>query len=151
MPLDGVDPCSVITADQRQDLGLSARTDAEAESDALGSPDCLWNSATRGSAESYLVRLITKRGTDYYLDNENPVRVIAVSGFSAVETTSPLRPSDQDHCLVLVDVAAGQTLWTQFDAVASQNPGIRQEVACAHAREGAEAMVATLRSLRKPN
>ncbi len=149
LPLDGLDACAVLTPAQLGGFGLAPVGVREDESDVLGSPACLWDTDTKRTDESRLARLITKRAADYYLANENPVRVVDIAGFPAVETTSPIRPSDQDHCLVLVDVAAGQTLWTQYDALLRDNPGITQQVSCARARDGAAAMVATLRELRK--
>lgn len=149
LPLDGLDACAVLTPAQLDGFGLAPVGFREDESDVLGSPACLWDTDTKRTDQSRLARLITERAAEFYLDNQNPVRVVTIAGFPAVETTSPIAASDQDHCLVLVDVAAGQTLWTQYDALLRDNPGITQQVSCARARDGAAAMVATLRELRK--
>jgi hypothetical protein len=140
----------LLTSAQQRTLRVVQDGERDDESDALGSPACTWDLPASVGTEGYLARLITQRSADYYLDSEKPVQVVDIEGFAAVQTTSATAPSDQDHCLVLVDVAVGQTLWTQYDALLAQHPGVTREFSCARARDGAQAMMSTLKSLRKP-
>ncbi len=147
--LDGIDPCQLLTAEQRARFGLGPGSRGDG-TDRLGSTDCVWPNSTLPPYGGPLARLIVKQGAGYYLSSTQPTQVIDISGFAAVQTSGA--NADPEHsCLVLVDAAAGQTLWTQYSNEVPASPGIiNHDSACSKAREGAQAMITTLRAqLRK--
>jgi hypothetical protein len=92
-----------------------------------------------------LIRLVLKQGVQGFLGSDQPEQVIDIDGFGAVQTTGSF-VSPQRHCLVLVDVAPGQTLWAQYAKSSGELAGMTHDLACAKAREDAQVIVANLRT-----
>jgi hypothetical protein len=139
-----VDPCALLTADQQAQLGV-IKVGREDSSDELGSPACQWANHAKPD-NGWVARLVTRRGAEYAMGSTTGAQVVAVSGFSAVQTSSPYG-DPKTHCILVVDVAQGQSLWVQYDNIAGDYPGISHEVACELDRRAAELMVRNLRSL----
>lgn len=145
--LDQVDPCALLTREQFRQLGVRAGERAE-DSDGLGSIACQWRNFPKEPDIHYLARLIVKRGADYALDSTTPTQVVTIDGFSAVQTTSP-SGNPNDHCLLLVDVAQGQSLWVQWMTTSPDYPGLTHELACQQARDAGRLMLSNLRELSR--
>lgn len=143
--LDGVDPCALLTPAQLRQLGVDTGQRGE-NTDELGSSDCLWRNFPKEPDIGYLARLIVKRGADYALESTEPTQVVTVDGFSAVQTTSP-QVDPKDHCLLLVDVAQGESLWVQWRTLSVNYPGMTHERACQQARDAGQLMLENLRGL----
>lgn len=143
--LDGVDPCALLTPAQLRQLGVGTGQRGE-NTDELGSVDCLWRNFPKEPDIGYLARLIVKRGADYALDSTEPTQVVTIDGFSAVQTTSP-QADPKDHCVLLVDVARGESLWVQWRTLSTNYPGMTHERACQQARDAGRLMVENLRGL----
>ncbi len=143
LPLAGVDPCALLTADQQATLGVRTTGERGEDTDRFGSIGCLWGSSSLPPGGAPLVRLVTAQGIDYY--HQAGDTVIDIDGFPALQTTGSFVDA-QVHCLVLIDIAAGQTLWTQYNRDGLPPNGITHELACDRARETARAMVSTLRA-----
>jgi hypothetical protein len=147
LPLNAVAPCALLTQAQETQLGVRHGNPAVG-GDEFNSPVCTWDNLGGPPDNSWLARLITHRGADYALDSTQPTQVVQVDGFAAVQTSS----GGQDpttHCIVLVDVAQGQSLWMQYVNTAGDYPKIDHEVACKLARDAAQLAVDTLHTLAK--
>lgn len=141
--LDGIQPCGLLSAMQLSALGIPDKGQTAPNSDLLGSNSCLWAGSAMPPHGSPQVTAVTKQGVEYFRNPED--RVIDVDGMPALEAASPdLDPAS--HCLVLVDVAAGQTLWVQYSPEGPTTAGTTHELACDRTREIARAMVISLRA-----
>lgn len=144
LPLDRMDPCALLTADGQAQLGVTQVGQGN-DSDELGSAACQW--ANHGKPDNrWLVRLVTKRGAEYALASTTGVQVVQVGGFGAVQTAPPYVDPNL-NCVLVVDVARGQSLNVKYSNIAGDYPGISHEVACELDRRAAELMVRNLRSL----
>lgn len=143
--LAGVDPCALLSPAQTTALSVEAGVPGS-NHDELGSADCSWASTRGSSGTDLLARAIVKRGADYALDSVTGTQVVQVGGFSAVQTSSDFQ-NPQFHCILVVDVAQGQSLWVQAANVLENQPGMNHQVACQIADKAAESMVANLRNL----
>jgi hypothetical protein len=142
--LDGIKPCELLTASQLSALGIPDKGQNAPNSDLLGSNSCLWAGSSIPPHGSPQVTAVTKQGVDYFRNPED--KVIDIAGMPALEATSAdLDPAS--HCLVLVDVAAGQTLWVQYSPEGPAPNASTHDIACDRTREVAQAMVSTLRGL----
>lgn len=152
LPLDGVDPCELITEQQRAALAIDQppRGGKQPGGPLKDSPTCNY-STSHGSADDYgfLIISSTAIGLADYLDQlkDSPSRrQVRVGGFPAVQDELPASAGN-DACFVDVDVAEGQLLEVQFGQVASTKP-LPMETLCAKAVEVAEAALTTLQGQR---
>jgi hypothetical protein len=142
--LDGVAPCTLLTAAQRGQLGVSAGQAANGStSDAtVHGAACMWLSLTQHPAEGYTATAVLNQGAESALTAE-PLRW--VDGFAATATTST--GSDPRHfCGLLVDVAPGQALAATYSDITEEQAGQTRQAACDKAQRLAEALVTTLRA-----
>jgi len=99
--LDGVDPCTLLTAAQRSAFGVGpgqASTTSPSDSTVQGAA-CLWLTVEQHPAEGYTATAVLNQGAEVALSAE-PLR--SVDGFAATTTTSI--GSDPRHfCGLLVD------------------------------------------------
>ena len=143
--LDGVDPCSLLTAAQRAELGLDGRPVFDAgPSDlyrAAAVPACVIG-GFEPRAITVGVSLVTTAGIELFTSGElaAEVRPVQVRGFPAVVAV-PTRFSE--YCTVVVDVAPGQLLDVQFGD-GGRRPPIPQDQLCRDAEIAAGAVMATL-------
>ena len=144
LKLDTVDPCALLTGAQESQLGVPVGTRYD-NSDELGSSACQWANHAKPD-NRWLVRLIVKRGADYALGSTTGVQVVQIGGFSAVQTAAPYQ-DPTTNCVLVVDVAQGQSLGVQYGNAAGDYPGINHDVACQLDRKAAELMVQNLRAL----
>jgi hypothetical protein len=145
LKLDGVDPCALLTAAQQAQLGVE-QVGQDNNSDELGSAACLWGNNGGKPDNRWLARLIVKRGADYALGSTTGVQIVQIGGFSAVETAAPYQDA-KTNCVIVVDVAQGQSLGVQYSNIAGDYPGISHDVSCQLDRRAAELMVQNLRAL----
>lgn len=148
--LDGLDPCALLTPAQAAQLGVPAagQRATATDTDDLGSAGCLWGNFPRQPDTSYLDRLILKRGADAALGSATGARVVMLDGYAAVETTSP-NVDPKEHCLLLLDVAEGESLWVQWMTESHGYPGLSRELACQKAEGAGRLMLANLRALAR--
>jgi Protein of unknown function (DUF3558) len=152
LPLDGVDPCVLITEQQRAAFAIDQppRPNAGSSGPLKDAPGCSY-STSAGSANDYgfLIIASTTIGLAEYMTmtKSNPGhRMTEVSGFPAVRYELPAG-SGNDACFIDVDVADGQLLNVQFGQVASTKP-LPMETLCDKAAEVAEAALITLQRQR---
>ncbi|WP_219417883.1 DUF3558 domain-containing protein [Pseudonocardia nigra] len=142
LPLDGVDPCALLTPEQREMLGLndnSVRSTTTAR--VFAGPTC----SIRGDeprAISVGFALATDSGIEALTSpgtTTDEITPITVQGFPAILA----RPPIPDFCSVDVDVAEGQFLDVIFRD-GGRLPPIPQDQLCRDAVEVAEQAVGTL-------
>jgi hypothetical protein len=147
LPLNTVDPCTLLTPTQRAKLGLSAGI-GDTNTDELGSPACLWNTTTRHPDDSWIAKTITNRSADYALGSTTPATVVTIAGLPAVQTATAYGNPNHE-CLLFIDVAQGQSLQVEYLNQRGDHPGITHEIACQLATIAATDMITTLRTATK--
>jgi uncharacterized protein DUF3558 len=142
LPVDAVDPCSLINPEQREVLGVGAGRPGVAD-DGFGSRACIWSRYPEEPQDTYQVRAVAVQGAEVALRSATGASVIPIGPFTAVETQSPHLPTDS-HCVLIIDVAAGQHLSLRYEYDGSTVPMTR-ELACEKAWNAAGMAVQTLR------
>jgi hypothetical protein len=143
--LDGVDPCSLLTEEQRAELGLDARPVFSEAPIGLYPGSDVPACDIRGfepRAVATGISLVTTVGIERFTSGEldAELRPVEVQGFPAVVAV-PTRFTD--YCTVIVDVAPGQLLDVQF-ATGGRQPPIPQPQLCRDAEIVAGAAMTTL-------
>lgn len=138
--IDGLNPCSVFTSAQLEILDVGGERFTPA--DARGGPICQWSHGPAEPIEGYLVQVRTDQGPETAFGNPNGTTVSTISGFPTVETQG-LGGGGDDHCVILVGVADGQTLQVQYDYTGTEIAMTRAK-ACDEARMAAEMAMETL-------
>jgi Protein of unknown function (DUF3558) len=143
--LVGVDPCSLLTAQQRAALGLDRPPVFDSSPSALYNgaevPLCSIGGVTP-RAVSVGVSTVTSAGIELFTSGDlaADIRPLQVRGFAAVIAV----PTQfDDYCSVIVDTSPGQLLDVQF-ADGGRVPPIPQEQLCRDAERVAEAAMGTL-------
>ncbi|TQM08943.1 uncharacterized protein DUF3558 [Pseudonocardia kunmingensis] len=143
--LDGVDPCSLLTEEQRAELGLDARPVSTQSPVSLYEgaevPLCTIGGFTPRAVTAG-VSLVTSVGIERFTSGQlaAEIRPTVVRGFPAV-LAIPTRFAD--YCTVVVDVAPGQLLDVQF-ATGGRQPPIPQPQLCEDAEVVAAEVMMTL-------
>lgn len=148
VPIDDVDPCTLLTAEQRGDLGLDGQPVLD-RSPSLLFPGVVTMCVVRGFNPRALVvsvGLVTTAGIEFIANGQLAAEFtpLAIEGFPAVLG----RPSQYDQfCNVFVDVAPGQLMDVQaLDG--GRQPPVPQDQLCQDAERAAVAAVKTLLSAR---
>jgi hypothetical protein len=141
LPVADLDPCTLLTVEQRARLGVGEGRPAELGSGLRG-PVCQWVRFPEEPQDAYLMTSDLRQGAEYALDSAAGARTVGVLGYPAVETQVGSAPPEA-HCLLLVDIAEGQNLWVQYDYDGSTVPMTKQ-LACDKAKVAAELAVQTL-------
>jgi Protein of unknown function (DUF3558) len=142
--IDGVDPCSLLTEQQRAELGLDGEPLSSTKPSVLFGGDettCL----VRGFAPRAVtvsIGLVTSSGIELFTSNELEADVTKheVEGFPAVVAV-PRR--FHDFCSVFIDVAPGNMLDVQY-ADGGRQPPVPQEQLCGGATQTANAAMQNL-------
>lgn len=142
--LEQVNPCTLLDDHQRQRLGVGPGKFSYDQTDTHYAV-CQWsNSPSFTLINRYLARLQVRDGAEDALDSRTGSQVVQVGGFTAVQTSaSGIDPNK--HCILLIDVATGQSLWAQYYAQ-GEFPGLTRAQSCQFARAAAEDMMANLRA-----
>lgn len=147
--MDGVDPCTLFTAAQKETLGLDGRPVSGAEKSDLYNGGVVPLCSIVGNeprAISVGVSIVTSAGIELWTSGtlEADVRLVQVRGFPAVQAV-PTRFTD--FCSVIVDVAPGELLDIQA-ADGGRKPPLPQDELCTAAVQAAGEAMATLLTLR---
>ena len=147
--LDGVDPCSLLTQEQRQVLGID-RPPSPSEGESFeGAVGCDFGNTDEESG--YLIIPVTTQGLAEYVataEGQIPVTPLEIAGFPAVEIRKPPDAGGNLFCLIGVDVADGQFLLGSFGQVFPSGPPLPMDTVCAEAVEHTTAAMTTLLSQR---
>jgi hypothetical protein len=142
--LNGVDPCALLTSAQQGQLGVG-QLYLSAEAFDVDGKDCGWGN-THGPRETYRASTDLRRGAEYALGSATGTQVVQVDGFGAVASTGG-SADPAVNCVLLIDVAPGQSLWASYDDSNHDKPGLTHEIACQKAMSAARMMLAKLRAL----
>jgi hypothetical protein len=140
VPLDEVDPCAVLTADQRTALSLDNPPSAYVEPSFGSAKACTIRSTTSGNVAR--IALVLASGADVWLSENAQVdyTVSAIEGFAAITVRTP---DVHDVCNVEIDVADGQFLDVMFRD-GGNSTAVQQDHLCLGAQRVAEAAMASL-------
>lgn len=148
VPVDGVDPCSLLTEEQREELGLDGEPHFD-DSPSLLFPGNVPMCVTSGfnpRAIAISVGLVTTAGIEFISSGQlaGDLEPTAVAGYPAISA----RPTQYTQfCNIFVDVAPGQLVDVQaLDG--GRKPPIPQEQLCQDAEQAATAVMETLLSAR---
>ncbi len=142
--LDGVDPCSLLTPEQRAELGLTSKpaySNSYVELFRGEVPTCTIHSS-RPDATIVGIGVVTTVGIERWQDPDlsADVHPEAVAGFPAVVTVPT---GSNAYCGVEVDVAVGQLLDVQV-LDGGDVPPVEQSDLCERAVRSAEQAVRSL-------
>lgn len=140
MPLDGLDPCAVLTPDQRMSLSLDNPPSAYVETSFGGAKACTIRSTTSGNVAR--IALVLVSGADVWLSDNAQVEyeMGTIEGFAAITVRTP---EMDDVCNVEIDVAEGQFLDVMFRDGGNKTAA-QQDHLCLGAQRVAEAAMASL-------
>lgn len=140
VPLDGVDPCALLTEEQRSRFELDRPPLPDTQPSEGNARTCDFNDS-EGSTGVVLISS-TANGIGVWLDGSRggTVTPLMVAGFPAVQIVDERQ--NISLCLVAVDVADGQQLIAQDSPSFSDPAPIEQR--CAAAAMYAEAAMQTL-------
>lgn len=138
--LDDVDPCAVLSEEQRLRLSLDNPPSAYVESSFGNAKACTMRSNISGNVVR--LALVTAEGIGVWLDENAQVdaRPTTVGGFPGLTVRTP--GMDQ-VCNVEVDVAEGQFLDVMFRDGGNETR-TTQDTLCLGAQRAAEAVIAAL-------
>ncbi|PRX47483.1 uncharacterized protein DUF3558 [Prauserella shujinwangii] len=147
LSLAGTDPCSLFTAAQLDELGVSGEPRRAAEQ--RDGPTCALEVDRTEPYHSYYVEVITTADVRAWLDGDRAntgltTEPTEVEGFPALTRYAPSAPPSD--CETFVGVAEGQTLRTQLYPVTPDAFGQRQ--LCDLSTKAATLAVRTLQKTR---
>ncbi len=142
--LVGVDPCSLLTDQQQQELGTDVPPTLS-EPDRYGNPRCNFDKVYSLPAYGYQVALVTQEDVSVYLTGNRPVsaEVVSAAGFPAVAYRLS---GDERACFVGVSTKQGQYLDVQYSE--STGTDDTSAVVCEKARVAATMATRTLLARR---
>ena len=142
--LDAVDPCALLSSSQQQQLGLHQQS-LTASADPLGGKDCAWGNSD-APENGYSARTITGHGAEYALGSTTGTQLVEVGGFGAVATAGAYTDPNY-QCVVVIDVAPGQSLYAEYGNDNKDYPGMTHQLACQKATALGVTMLQNLRTL----
>ena len=147
--IDGVDPCSLLTEQQRAELGLDAEPGLDVGPlppyPGTDIPLCLFG-GFRPRSVAVGVAVVATTGVDLFLSGNlvADVRWTQAGGFPALVA---IAPRNTDFCTVVVDVAPGQAVDVNL-RLYGRDAGAPVESLCQDAERAADAVMNTLLTLR---
>ena len=146
LPLDGLDPCTLLTDAQIAQLKVTKVRPGEAdEGHYKGTKDCLLNVDVVQPYYGYGLSAVTFEGIEVWLApgrNIDPAKLISTGGYPAAEFH--LQGAD-DECNVAVGVAEGQLLLV---TVRPLGDGFTLDQLCQMTEQAAEMAISTLQTLK---
>lgn len=144
--IDGIDPCSLLSAQQRAELGLDGEARTRPSSTQLygsGNQICVI-SVYQPRYVLVGILVVTTTGIERWTAGELDARIVPVEleGFPAL-VAEPRQYTQ--YCNVIVDIAPGQLVDVQYRD-GGNSPAIPQGELCMHARSVASSVVNTLQS-----
>lgn len=138
--LDGLDPCAVLSEDQRAALSLDHAPNAYVDNTFGESKVCSFRSGISGNVMR--LALVTVEGVGVWLSENAQVepQFTTIGGFPAMVVRTP---GLDDVCNVEVDVAEGQFLDVMFRDGGNEKKAT-QDTLCAGAERAAEAALSGL-------
>jgi hypothetical protein len=145
VPIDNVDPCTLLTRQQRAELQLDQPPLGGRESSVLY-PGNVSSCSIRGNEPkiSVSINAVTTAGIEFWTSGQAvaDLQPVEVDGFPALVARSQTL---DDGCNVILDVAPGQLLDVQTRS-AGADPPIPEDQLCRDAERAANLVVDTLLS-----
>jgi hypothetical protein len=145
IPIDDVDPCSLLTPEQRAELRLDRPPQFGRQPSVLY-PGDVSSCSIRGNepAISINISVVTTAGIEFFTTGQtaSEVRLIEIAGFPAA-VAAPMHTDDS--CKVLVDTAPGQMVDVQARS-AGADPPIPEDQLCRDAERAASLVMDNLLS-----
>jgi len=146
LPVDGLDPCSLLTDAQIAQLTITKVSPGEVEEGHYkGTKNCTLRVDEMPPYYGYRVSTVTFEGIEVWLTpgrNIDPAKLISVGGYPAAEFH--LQGAD-DECNVAVGVAEGQLLLV---TVRPLGDGFTLDQLCQMTEQAAEMAISTLQTLK---
>lgn len=142
LPLNGVDPCTILTSSQRADLSLDTTPTPYTDEEFDKAKAC--GIRGRDSGTEARLALVLDMGVDVWLSDEAQVQTapVRVDGWPALVVRTP---GLDDACNVEVDTGQDQFLDVLFRD-GGNTPPIPQNTLCLGAQRVAEAAVTSLKA-----
>jgi Protein of unknown function (DUF3558) len=144
IPIDDVDPCTLLTREQRAELRLD-RPPLSGREPSLLYPGEVSSCSIRGNEPAISIRIsvVTTAGIEFWTSGQAAadIRSVEVAGFPAVVAKSQTL---DDGCKVILDVAPGQLLDVQTRSAG--DPPIPEDQLCRDAERAAYLVMDTLLS-----
>ena len=146
LPLDDLDPCALLTADQRAQLGFDRDPLPGVEAGFGDAATCSYRNST--AKVGARLSLVTVEGIEVWTSETAQVRTkpVMISEFPALVIRTP---ELNLACNVAVDVAEGQHLDVLYRDDGAQPPPPLDQL-CAGAKHVAEAAITSLARTRSP-
>lgn len=148
--VDGLEPCSLITEGQRQELKVSrARGTVSSSEHYNGDPECVLEVRNSGTTYDYVLLLTTREDVSVWLTGKRNVEssLESVAGFPAATYYFRGATNDQaSGCDTSVGVASGQQIIVSHEE--GTNGAFTLDKMCEMSRRVAELAVTTLQGLR---
>lgn len=145
IPIDDVDPCALLTREQRAELRLD-RPPQFGREPSLLYPGDVSSCSIRGNEPkiSISISVVTTAGIEFWTSDQAAadLQPVEVAGFPALVATS--RTLD-DGCKVVMDLAPGQLLDVQTRS-AGADPPLQEDQLCRDAERAANLVMGTLLS-----
>jgi uncharacterized protein DUF3558 len=144
LQVNGIDPCSLVTADLRAKLySLNDSYGRNKARDQLTSTDCTITNVPNSPGYLLGLRLISNEGADHFLSSPKGT-VTTVQGFGAIQQPGLFDPTGNRGCLFSIDTGLNQSLWVLFSGTDEQPPAGGYAAMCAKARVAAESIMTQL-------
>lgn len=148
LSLDGIDPCTLFTAAQRADLGISDVRSSDgtgAGSIYEGMRQCSLDKDAEEPFISYDVVAVTNVDVSFWLneDRNADAKLLSIGGYPAAEFH--VKGGGTYECAVALGVANNQHLHVEMAPISD---GITGEAICQGSAQAAEMALQTLQSMR---
>jgi hypothetical protein len=116
LKLDGLKPCSVVSQDQSTQLGFDLPLRSRTTEDRYKAEACVLEQSQE-PFDSIDVLLVTTEGIEPWLSGDRNVDAwpVTVGGYPAVDYK--LKGTEDEECVTAIDVADGQQLVVDFQAM----------------------------------
>jgi hypothetical protein len=144
--LEGLDPCTLYTEEQRAQLKADDVKSGESDSNSFkGMKECTLSVEAQEPFYDYSAMAVTFEGVEVWLTGERNVdaELISVQGFPAAKFKF-LDVEDKD-CAIAVGVADKQYLWVEIYPISR---GFTQEQLCQMTEQATEMAMTTLQTLK---
>ncbi|GLW92300.1 hypothetical protein Aglo03_31160 [Actinokineospora globicatena] len=145
--MDAVDPCALLTADQRGQLKVdSFRPQTNSTEIYRGAKECAFEVSAKAPYYRYYATLVTTEGIDAWLSGKRNVdaELVSVERYPAVQYDLAGQGANAAPCTTSVDVADGQQLQVR---AATSGKDFSQDQVCEMSEQAAGLALTTLKTL----
>ncbi|WP_344801049.1 DUF3558 domain-containing protein [Actinokineospora diospyrosa] len=147
LKLDSIDPCALLTADQRAGLKIdSFRPQTNSTEQYRGAKECAFEISAKAPYYRYYATLVTTEGVEVWLSGDRNVdaKLISIGDFAAVRYDLAGQGANAAPCTVAVDVAQDQQLLIR---TSTSGKDFTQDEVCRMSEKAADLALTTLKTL----